>query len=386
MKIIDLNGTAFERGVAQGETLRGAWKKMESDFFRSSLLAEAKPAIIPNFVVRLGLGALGLFRTRDVVRRRLPSMFDRVIGLAKGLGITRPYAWGLQYMEILFCIAGDSLAIPNAGCTQAHADPRATADGRPLTGRNYDFPNMLRGHQIIRRETPFERGRLATMTVTQVPLIGAHQGINEAGLVACINNNRVWRSGDINHRGVPSLMLLEETLETCSTVGQAVDFMTQFPERGHAGFLGLMDASGDCRVVEFTASRFSVRKPDDAGILAQANHFIDMTEANLPAGTVWKVKGMEGVEYADSTNKRYEVANRRLHEFAGKITVESLMSILRDHSANANGEGDLLTVCNHGEKGSTLASFITDPREKIMWAAEGTPCNSEYKKIEFRNR
>jgi hypothetical protein len=385
MKIIDLDGDAYERGLAQGAAMRKLWPEMERDFFKSELLATAKPRIVPNFVVGIAIRAWGYERTRPSVGKYLPSMNRRVLGLARGLGITRRYAWGIQYAEILFCLAGDSLAIPkNTGCTQVHAMPGATADGRPLTGRNYDFPHMLKPYQLVRRETPSEKDRMATMTATQIATCGSHQGINEAGLVIGANNNRAWMERDFNKKGIPSLMLLQEALETCRTTGEAADFITKFPARGAAGFFGMMDESGDCLVVEYTASRTAVRRPDKSGVMAQSNHFIIMKEANIPDGTRWKIKGMEDVEYNESSRARFAAADRRLRENAGKITRQTLMEILSDHGGNPAGKGDDLTVCSHGSAGSTLSSFVVDIRDRSMWAAEGNPCENKYEKIEFR--
>jgi len=238
----------------------------------------------------------------------------------------------------------------------------------------------------VRRETPSEPGRLATMAVTQIVTCGAHQGINEAGLVIGANNNRAWRKCDYNKFGVPYLMLLQEALETCSKVSEAVDFITKFQKRANAGFFGMMDASGDCAIVEFTASRFAVRRPDETGVIAQTNHFLVMNEANVPDGTYWKIKGMEGVEYSFSSKARLAAADRGLHESAGKITPQTLMAILSGHSGDPKGEGDDNCVCCHGKQGGTLSSIVIDIREKAMWIADGNPCNHEYEKIEFGNR
>jgi len=383
MLVLDLKGNAYERGLAQGSRLKDNWKKMENDFFTSETIKEAKPAIVPNFVVRLALSMWGKGRTRPALMKHFPVQAERVRGLAKGLGITEAYGWGLQYAELLFCLSTSSLDIPGA-CTQIHAAPSATADGAPLTGRNYDFPNMLLPHQIVRRDIPAEKDRYATVTVTQIPNIGAHHGMNEKGLLVCVNNNRAWKEYD--EKGVPYMLLLVEALETCATADEAAKFLTRFPARANAGYFGLNDASGDVRIVEFTAQRTSIRTPDESGTISQTNHFIAMKDANLPDGTTWKVKGLEGKLYAESSLKRHAAADRLMHENSGKITVDVMKSILRDHSADPTGKGDDDCVCCHGSAGSTLASIIAAPRDKSLWVATGTPCGAEYEKIEFPAR
>lgn len=383
MQTIELKGTAYERGLAQGEMMRGQYHKMFDTFLSSEMWRDHKPRGLPDSIIIIGLGLLGRFLTMSSVKPILPGQAERVLGLAKGLDVSLGLAWGLQFLEIIFCEAGKSIKAPNMGCTQLHAGPSATASGHPIIARNYDFPNLLNDFQIMRRDTPAEKGRLATVSMTQAPLTGANMGLNEAGLVICVNNSRQWKGPDFRYKGVPYQIMLMEALETCRTADEAIKFVTEFPARANAGFFGVMDAKGDGGVIEFTASRHSVRRPDDKGVMAQTNHFISMVDANLPEGTVWTVKGMEGLKYADSTNLRYKVADEMLREAAGSITVESLQKILSDHSAG-DGKGTDLTVCTHGHTGSTLASVVVDIADMTMWVAHGTPCSNEYVKTAFR--
>lgn len=376
MKILDLAGTGYERGAMQGMEMREPARAMLDTFFSSELWRDNRPGPIPQFVVNGALGLIGNNVTRKAVVKHLPVQAARTDGLADGLGMNRGYAWGLQFLEIMFCEAGKSLKAPG-GCTQIHAQPHATVQGAPLFGRNYDFPNLLRDFQIVRRMKPSEPDRLATLSVTQVPSVGCHMGMNEAGLVVGANNARLWKGPDLVYTGVPYMFLLMEILETCRTVAQAVELMTRFPARANAGFFGMMDESGDNCIVEFTACRTMVRRPGPEGVMAQTNHYINMQDANLPKGTYWTVKGMEGLEYATSSHKRYAAADRLIHAAAGSVTVETIQNILRDHSGD-DSKGSDYTVCCHGHSGSTLAGMVFDIKERVMWFAEGNPCQSAF--------
>jgi hypothetical protein len=385
MKVMDLDGSAYERGYQQGKQLKDQYEKMIDVFLNSELFRENKPGPVPNFVVKWFIGMLGSTRTKKAVKQHLPNQFERVVGLGEGLGANRNFIWGIQYLEIMFCEAGKSIKAPGpAGCTQLHATALATAEGKPRSGRNYDFPNMLSPFQIVRRETPSEKNRLATTTATQVPLAGTHQGINEAGLMIAANNARLWKGPEFNEHGVPYMFIIMEMLETCRTVAEAVEFISKFPARANTGFLGMMDAGGDCALVEFTAVRHAVRRPDESGVLAQTNHYHAMKDANLPDGTYWTVKGMEGLEYAASTKARFATADRLLHESAGKITVETLKTILRNHDGMAAGTDN--TVCCHGLTGGTLSSLIFEIADRTLWIAEGAPCENDYMKVPFRDK
>jgi len=382
LEILDLDGSAFARGRGQGRKMRDQYRLLLAEFLASEMWRENKPGFLPSALVTQALGLAGQACIKKAVCRYLPLQAERVRGLAEGLGISESLCWGLQFMEILMCEAGKSMKVP-AGCTQIHAGPAATASGNPLSARNYDFPNMLAPYQLIRREIPSEPGRFATITVTQAPLAGAHHGVNEHGLMVCVNNARLWKGKDLRYQGVPYQLILMEALETCRTTAEAVKLVTEFPARANAGFFGIADAAGEIRVVEFTASRYAVREPDELNVMAQTNHYIKLVEANLPEGTYWTVKGMEGLEYAHSTNTRHATAYSRLREAAGKITVETMMEILKDHSAGG-GDGSDCTVCCHGLTGGTLGSMIVDMRARKMWVAEGHPCTHDYREIEMR--
>jgi hypothetical protein len=383
MRVVDLQGSAFERGRQQGEELRAEYQRLLDTFLGSPLWRDNRPWFISDRLATQVFSVLGLTCIRSAVRKHLPVQAERIEGLAAGLGISSALAWGVQFLEILFCEAGQGLKVPG-GCTQIHATGSATKSGTPLSGRNYDFPNLLREFQVVRRELPAEPGRLATTSATQVPLAGCHQGINEAGLMVAANNARLFKGRDFRTRGVPYMLLMMEILETCHTAAGAAEIIRSFPHRTNAGFFGIVDASGDCRVVEFTASRSAVRVADEAGVLAQTNHFHLLEDANLPEGTHWTVEGMAGLEYAASTQPRFEVADRMLHEQQGAIDIESLQRILRDHSHN-DGVGSDSTVCCHGVSGSTLGSFIVDVASRSMWVAEGSPCEGDYLEIPFRS-
>lgn len=382
MQIMDLKGSAYERGLAQGEPNGDAYREMLDTFFTSEMWKENKPKFLPTSLIKVALGLLGTHYTKKAVAKYMPVQAERVRGLGESLSAGAGFIWGVQFMEVMFCEAGSSLVAPSMGCTQVHAAPKATRGNKPLIGRNYDFPNLLRDYQIVRRETPAESDRLAHISVSQIPLAGPHMGMNEAGLVACANNARLWKGDELKYSGLPYQMMILEILETCRTVQEAADYLMNCPERANAGFLGLMDASGDDCVVEFNAARADVRRPNEKGVMAQTNHYHAMPDANLPDGTYWTVKGMEGLEYAKSTKMRFAAADRLLNERAGDIDIDTLKEVLSDHSGN-NGIGSDNTVCCHGDAGSTLASMIMDIENRRMLIAEGNPCEGDFIEISF---
>ena len=381
MRTIDLKGTSRERGRQQGEALRAGYRELLDTLLASTLWRDHKPPLLPDPALRYVLSAAGRTLTKPAVRRELHAQHGRVRGISEGLDIPHGYTWGLQFLEVLFCEAGSSMVPPGPnGCTVVMATPEATRAGGMLVGRNYDFPNLLQPFQVVRRETPSERGRYATLTVTQVPLAGAHQGLNERGLAVTANNARLWRGKHLRFRGVPFSMLLQEVLETCATTEEALSFLRRTRSRANAGFIGLADRSGDACIVEMTAVTMAVRRPRN-GVLVQANHFHRLTGVNVPEGTRWVVPGMEGMEYLHSSRTRQGVAEALMRQRAGGITVESVKEVLSDHSADG-GKGSDITVCCHGHSGSTLSSMLLDLDRGTLDVADGQPCSSTWERVE----
>ena len=400
LPVWDLSGTPHQLGRAQGALARPTYPTMLETFFGSELWKMAKPFGVPNVVLRQVLTSLGHVYTKAALRRYLPAQYERVRGIGEALGAGR-FTWALAFLEMLFTAGGKTLQVPRgqqpifeplagsaggadaAGCTQINAQPKATAQGVPLMGRNYDFPRLLLDYQIVRREIPSDRRRLATMTLTQTVLAGCHQGINEEGLSISANNSRPWLRHNYDRAGVPGSFLLQEALETCSTTAAAVRFFEGFPARANSNFFGVMDRSGHLVELELTPGEVRVRAPDDSGVLAQSNHAHLNLSMNPPDNALWVVPGMEGMSYMTSCRARWGVADKLLRQHAGAITVETMKAILRDHSFSG-GQGSDDTICCHGAQGISLASAIFNLETLELHVARGTPCRSRYAVVPFR--
>ncbi len=76
---------------------------------------------------------------------------------------------------------------------------------------------------------------------------------------------------------------------------------------------------------------------------------------------------------------RLETVNRLLSE---NPTPDDLKRILSYHSNNP--DRDLGSVCNH-ENIVTIASIVLDPRNGLLYLAEGNPCKNEYREIRLHN-
>ncbi|MHA1751978.1 MAG: C45 family autoproteolytic acyltransferase/hydrolase [Candidatus Helarchaeota archaeon] len=388
VKFIHVKGNFYEMGIQQGEQL--PIKKVVNKVLHSEIFQEVKPRFIPTFIIKTVLGLLAKSNIKKAIKKYIPNQLERMKGIAKGAKIGMNLQYGLHYIEVFTGNPKSSYYIPPTGCTKIFAIPPATADGSIMYGRNYDFPNVLQPYQMVRLSEPDDRYK--NICITQYPLGGTHIGLNNKGLAVGINYARTWEKypDDFTFKGIPPTLLVQEMLENCSSVDEAIEFITNFPARSNAQHYGMADKSGNVCVIETTHNDYSIRRPED-GILAHTNTFRTekFLDHNVPDNRHWKMKKMRHIPYIKSPKMRYERAYELLSKFKGNITIETFKEILSDHYYPSNynednkGIPDDFTICNHGETGVTLASIIIRPKTGQFFVTDTQPCKTNYEEFKI---
>jgi hypothetical protein len=379
MLTIKIEGNAYERGFSQGQQLKDRIKAAKKGVFYSKIFQEMKPKLVPVPVAIWGLSLMGKNRTKEYIEKYIPRQHEKMRGIAEGAGEKLDLIYGMHYVEIMAGNPKTSYAQPLVqACTMVFALGKSTADGSIIYGRNYDFPPILQPYQMARVEKPTDGYK--TITLSQYPLAGTHIGLNEKGLSIGYNYGRSWKTDPLDYspRGVPNMLIVQEALETCKTVQEVVDLVTKIP-RTNGCHLGVIDESSDACVIELTATRHAIRKVPEGGVMAHSNMYHVITDANVPDDIIWKFKGIQ-VPYTKSPKERVARAAELIEKGKGKITFDTIKSILTDH---AGREPDDFTVCTHGHTGATLASIIIKPKEREFWATDNQPCKTQYEKISF---
>ena len=376
---IKLQGNAAERGYQQGDQLKDKIHNMFDIVFHSKMFSEVTSKLIPLSIIKLGLGIMGKKNIKKPIQQYLPDQYNKMISLGSAAHIRRTILYGAHFIEVM---SGDPKSIyknpPVQACSMIFAMPEATLDNSMIFGRNYDFPNVLQPFQIVREETPDDGYK--NLNFTQYPLTGCHMGMNEEGLAIGYNYGRSWKKQplDFKLKGVPGTFIVQEVLETCATTQEAIKYITEFPDRSNGCHYGLMDASGDTCVIETTSTRYAIRRTKD-GILAHTNHYQteELKDANLPDEVRFKMDDMD-ISPIESPIKRYKREFELLTKSRGKITMDTIKTILSDHD---NREPDDFTVCTHGNSAGTLGSIIILPKVKEFWVTDDHPCNTKYEKF-----
>ncbi len=381
LSYIETKGTHYERGFQQGEKLRKEIHDAIDFVFNSEFFKEMVPPNVPAAVVKKSLESLSKKYIEKPIRENLPNQWKKLTGIEKGADISHSMALLSQVFEIINGLP--KFVYKNApketvACSFIGATKPATIGGETIIGRNYDFPNVLEHIQLLKKEFP-DNG-YAHIALTQLPLVGNHVAMNEKGLVICLNYGRCWKQRDFNPHGVPSTIIVQEVIENCADVDEAIKFITNISYRANGAFYCLGDESGNLAVLETTHSRYSVREPKN-GILAHTNVYIGETikDANLPDEVRFKMASLD-ISPIESPKRRYKRIYNLVQQYEGKITEETIKSILRDHDPghpDEQGPNDC-SICTHGISSGTLASLIIKPKSREFHVINTHPCSGEY--------
>lgn len=384
---ITTEGSPYERGHQQGEQLAERIDLALNTVFHSKMFNEISPRGVPLTIIKMGLGQMGRSKIRRPLKRTLPHQADKLKGIAKGAGIGVSLTYGLHYIETM---SGDPDSLyrnpPTQACSMMFALPSATKHDELLYGRNYDFPRILQPFQMVRYEKPDDKYH--NINLSQLPYVGTHMGMNEKGLMVGYNYGRAWKKEPLDFRlsGVPGTIICQEILESCASVEEAIEFITNFPERANGVHYGLVDTSGDACVLETTATRHAIRRPEE-GVLVHTNTYRtdELKDANLPMDVRFKMGDMD-FSPIESPIRRFRRATKLINEAKGNITMKTLKMILRDHdNGDPKREGpDDFSLCTHGASAMTLASIICKPRKGEFWVVDNQPCKEPYELFRFQ--
>jgi len=326
----------------------------------------------PFLLNTFGRGAQFLLE-RDL-KRYYPEQYARTKGIAEGAGIPVSHLFAGPAVEIL--LNNVSYVSPGA-CSAVLVTGKKSSTGEPIIAKNFDYPSFAKDQYLVRRSEP-SNFKIA-LDVGAAPMSGSHEGVNEDGLAIAYNYGHF--SGESRAR-VSITNLVQEMLERCSTVGEAIAYLHRAPRIGGA-ILMLADAAGDGASVEVAPDFLGVRKTSaNSGALAHTNHALtdEMIPRDIPKGAVlsnWYPKAMRGLPIQKSSLKRYTRAEELLGG-AESLGESELISIISDHNG---GSGDDNSICRHGPFYRTTASILLFPKRRSMKVVFGSPCETAFREF-----
>jgi hypothetical protein len=370
--VIECAGDARAMGVAQGQACAAVIARLPElvlGLIPSPLARSAAArALVGPVHAAVAAGARRLM-ARDLAAH-YPLQRARLAGIAEGAGVAERQLFVGPAVEAVL----DSVSYTTPGaCTAIGVAGDRAAGGGPLIAKNFDYPPAALPAYLVRVSRPGDR-RAASIDLTAAPLPGCHEGVNEHGLAVAYNY------GHLRGRAAARVTLtnlVQELLEECRTVGDAIDRLRRRPRRGSA-ILMLADAAGELASLEVAPDDVAVRRGD---ALVHANHAVtdQMVPRDIPADarySRWNIRALRGRRVHESSEQRHRRAEALLAE-AGALSAEDLRRALADHQ----GAPSDVTLCRHGPYYSTTAAVVLAPRQRAMDVLLGSPCAGAWTRL-----
>ncbi len=272
-----------------------------------------------------------------------PALVEEVRGLADGAGIS--------FEEAVLCQARAEAAHAPAdgGCTAFALTGAATTDGRTLAGQNQDLAPEYADVTIVLRVQPTD-GRPRAVMVTFAGQLG-YAGLNEYGVAHFANAlyDAPWQPG-LPHYPLKRLTLEQRTVADCVQL-----------YRDHrvcsAGNVVLCDGQGSIGDIEARPEGIAVYTDEHPDARLHTNHYVTSQFAPFETNSL-----------ADSC-PRLDRIRVLVQEHWGRITVDTMKTILADH------EGDPAGICRHGAEGMhSTAGYVADPAAGVLHVRRGHGC------------
>lgn len=367
---IVVSGDHYEMGLEYGRMLRERINKMKENLADMGMIKVMRPKFVPKKWVLNTLKKDTEKLMKNDILKYYPRQWERLEGIADGAGI--------ETSMIILMISLEASGFSLGGCTSLGLSSEKTFEGEPVLARNFDFPIEFTEYQVVVESKP--KNGYGTLGCSIIPSPGILDGLNEFGLsVACNFAYSLDRPTCI----IPLSITLQEMLENCRSVDEALDFLKGCERGGYGAIVTLMDENSNIKVIELSPHNYSIRSEECIAIVA--NHYITekMQKIEIPKHAVYSKKAPKelwGKRVHESSEKRYSRVESILMAY-NKVQEDDIFKILRDHGEE-NQPSDS-TICRHIPYHNTIRSTIIYPRKRIIKIAFGNPCEKEYQNFTF---
>ena len=366
-------GDAREMGRQQGEALRENIRGAIAEIGELEAFRLMKPRWIPMLWFRR-LAERKAYRFMKSAFQRAGGEFeDRFVGICEGASLSEPKLALCCLLEaVMSDLTGSSQSRPNAlqaGCSAIAVTGAASLDGASRVMHNFDHVPVVQKFFVVRRSSP--TGKLRSVEFTLSPLLGAVDGLNEAGVgVTC---NYAYVTDPIS-AGPTITMLISRVLAEATSVDEAIQIIKGQPRSG-GGLLMLADAAGKVISLEVSNSRVEARSPCD-GLLFHTNRLqcASMSALEIAADAHYDIRApnlLRGRRVHESADLRANAIQDAV-ERSLPLSLDDMHKILSGH---AHGES-CNSLCMHGDYWATAACTQLLPRERKMRVAFENTCQA----------
>ncbi len=347
-KEITVRGTAYERGFTYGQLCRD---EIALSIKSYQMLFEGTKGIAWEDARKISEYYLSL--TGDFA----PDYVEEMRGIAEGAHVDMLDIAALNARtEIMYSKTENEDANE---CTTLSLMAPATEGGRVIAAENWDYSKMLRDCIVIVHV--YQEAKPDFVMVAEAGMIGGI-GMNDCGIAVMLNALRTTAPC----QGIPLRTRMRAMLE-------AENLSEAYVKGSHAPYsvANLIATHKDGIAIGFEMDSRDVEPliPED-GVLMHTNHYIGP-----------KMYLVNDVNHKGSSYIRLQRIRTLVKERHGKITIEDVMGMLRDHAGYPS------SICDHEEmrdpeveRDATNFGVIMDLSENCMYLAPGNPCENEFEK------
>lgn len=346
-----LEGSAFERGVAEGKLCS------ELEYYQEQAFVDQLMVMIPNRDYLHMLGYFARIFNRHLQDHITPEYRQEIYGESLYAPhdfdyVSAPYDRLLNYHAAHdLSHAMQSLAL--VGCTSFAAWGPRTTDSLMLVGRNFDFyaGEKFAKNKIVLFCRP-DSGRKFVM-ITWPAFIGCVSGMNDAGLTVTINSDE---SPMQSSSATPISLLAREILQYATTIEEVYSIAGRRKIFVSESFL--IGSAKDHRavIIEKTPDRLALYDPGQDRILS-TNHYLSDSFRNDEIN----------LRCARSTSSGYRYEHlAELMDMEKNMDPIACARILRDQRGKG---GKDIGMCNEKAVNQLIAhhSVIFQPERRRFW-------------------
>ncbi len=369
VKMFEFTGDHYEMGYQQGLQLREAISFFAGRLPDFELVRAARPPMVPARAYIYFLASRALKEFLPDVINHYPNQRKRLEGLTKGSQLEESLFLLTMSAEVLLTQVNYRMG----ACTAAGISADRFAQNEPVIIKNFDYPAEFQPFYVTRHSQPLEGYH--SVDISMATMLGCHDGINDQGLAVSYN----YGFGTDLPKSMASVSLIvQEILERCATVEEAVAYATGAKRAGGA-LLMFVDAQGEMASVELSPNFCGVREAEE-GLLINTNHFLssEMTPYGIPATAYYTARNprsLRGVRVQESSEIRYSRAQLLL-DVEEALSLKDLVAAFSDHGEGGRGNDN--SICRHGEYFATSCSVIMLPASRRILVTYGNPCDSIY--------
>ena len=312
-------------------------------------------------------------RFESAIEEYEPRYLEEMRGLAEGAGVGYEDVLALNVRtEIMFAAkarqAREEMRQPSE-CSAFAVLPGASATGHTLIGQNWDW--LLHSFEtVVVLEASQEEGP-DFVTVVEAGLL-AKTGMNSSGIG--VATNALVTDDDVGTPSVPYHVVLRALLDS-ERISDALVAVQRRPRSSSANYLVAHEdgAAVDIEAAPGDFSRLFLLFPEN-GVLLHTNHFLSPAFDGKDV-SLWVMP---------DSPFRLDRLHTLVQEAGPALSSEIFQAALADHADYPLG------VCCHPDErldlydqGATVASVIMDLDARTLWIAEGHPCSTPYRELDY---